>query len=119
METARGAFLLPYQQRVVIRERAVAVVRVTQRRPVHPIAREDGARLCLARRQVRLTRPQVRRARPQAGGAATEVAGAGTQLPLCLRQADSAAIELRGTGIQAGLARRQAARIACHGCSGG
>jgi hypothetical protein len=60
VDTVRGVVLLPHELRVVIRERAIPIVRVTQRRAVHPIAREDGVRRRLTRRQVGRTGVQIR-----------------------------------------------------------
>jgi hypothetical protein len=108
VDTARGIFLLPHEWCVVIRERAIAVVRVAQRRAVHAVAWEDGTRSRLTTlRQVRLTGRQARRTRPQVGGTGIQLplglrqaGGARTQLPLGLRQAGGARAEVAGAGIQ-------------------
>src|SRR2546430_11985502 len=41
VNTTHVVFQLPYQQRVIIRERVIPIVHVTQQRPALPIAGED------------------------------------------------------------------------------
>jgi hypothetical protein len=59
MDTSHVVFLLPHQLGVVIRERPVPVVRITQGRAGYTITGKDHARCCLTGFEVSLTGPQV------------------------------------------------------------